>query len=91
MSVSVFYDVAFARALRLAPRALLPEVLAVRDRIVANAPNLPALVDGLVTEALPDVRYARHVPLRPWVVVYSWEVSTQTLVFRAVWALDPPF
>ncbi len=91
MSVTVVYDVAFHRALQAVPREDVPRLLAVRNQIVADAPNLPALVDALSVEALPDVRYTRHVPLTPWVIEYAWRIATQTLLLRTVSAPDPPF
>jgi hypothetical protein len=91
VSVTVIQDVAFQRAFRRVPKDDLPQVLSIRNQIVADAPNLPALVDTLSVEALPDVRYTRHVPLTPWVIEYAWSIATQTLVLRTVSAPDPPF
>ncbi len=91
MSVTIVYDVAFHRALRALPRDALPGILFVHDQIIADAPNLPALVDTLSVEALPNVRYTRHVPLTPWVIEYAWNIATQTLLLRTVRAPDPRF
>ncbi|MFO0608827.1 MAG: hypothetical protein U0324_37015 [Polyangiales bacterium] len=91
MSVTVLYDVAWPGTLRHVPRPDLPAVLAIRDRIVADAPNLPALTDAVVEDALPALYHARYVLHTPWVVEYSWSVVTQVLVLRAVRAPDPPF
>lgn len=91
MSPKVVYDVAWRRTLRYVPGEDLSAVLAARDRIVADAPNLPAITDGVVQEALPSLLYARYVLRTPWVVEYSWDIATQTLVLRAVRAPDPPF
>jgi len=63
VSVRVLQDVTFVRTFRLVPRAELSAVLAVRNRIVADAPNLPSTTDALFEEGVAGVYYARHVPL----------------------------
>jgi hypothetical protein len=91
VNLTVLYDLTYWRSLRHVPGTDLPTVLATRDLIIADAPNLPALTDTIVEEALPALYHARYVLRTPWVVEYSWSIATQVLILRAVRAPDPPF
>jgi hypothetical protein len=77
-------DLPFMRTLRHVPRELLVAALNTAATVEADFPNLPAHDDVEVILPPHGRRWARRVGASSWWVLYTWSITTQTLILRTV-------
>ncbi len=77
-------DAPFYRTFHAVPQGLRRLVEVTAEGIEADFPNLPAHEDVEVLLPPHGRRWARRVGSSTWWILYSWSITSQTLILRTV-------